>query len=83
MLNKELDLVSSLNSSLASFKEDPSTAAAGGRQRLPGARSDRDGAVVSLHSRDPDVWPPPTPQEPRYKTDLVLFPLSTCLIKLY
>ena len=66
MLNKELDLVSSLNFTLASFKEDPSMSAGGGggRQRLLGARGDRDDAVISYH-RDPDVWPPPTTQEPR------------------
>lgn len=66
MLNRELDLVTSLNSALASFKEDPSMLAGGGggRLRLFGARGDSDDAVVS-HHRDPDVWPPPTPQEPR------------------
>ena len=65
MLNKELEVVKSLSSTLSSFKEDPSIAAgAGGRGRPFGNRGDKED-VSSGHSRDPDVWPPPTPQEPR------------------
>lgn len=63
MLNKELGVVRSLSSTLSSFKEDPSIAAGGvGRARAFGGRDD----AASAHVRDPDVWPPPTPQEPRY-----------------
>lgn len=65
MLNKELEIVKSLSSTLSSFKEDPSIAAGGGgRARVFGGRGDR-GDAASAHVRDPDVWPPPTPQEPR------------------
>lgn len=58
MLNDELELVKSLTSTLASFKEDPTVAL--GRQRS------------SEPPRDPDVWPPPTPQEPRYNQEYVV-----------
>ena len=57
MLNDELELVKSLTGTLASFKEDPSVAI--GRQRPVGGGA-------SEQPRDPDVWPPPTPQEHRY-----------------
>lgn len=60
MLSDELELVSSLTSTLASFKEDPSVAA-GGRQRSAGSKPGRE----DHHPRDPDVWPPPTPVESR------------------
>ena len=56
MLNDELELVKSLTATLASFKEDPSVAI--GRYKSGGGASEQ--------PRDPDVWPPPTPQEPRY-----------------
>jgi len=62
MLNKELEIVKSLSSTLSSFKEDPSMMA--GRGKPVGGRGDRED-VTSGHGRDPDVWPPPTPQEPR------------------
>ena len=55
MLNDELELVKSLTATLASFKEDPSVAI--GRYKSGGGASEQ--------PRDPDVWPPPTPQEPR------------------
>lgn len=64
MLSDEMELVSSLTSTLASFKEDPGVAAAG-RQKSSvamAARADHH----TPHSRDPDVWPPPTPLEPRF-----------------
>lgn len=57
ILNDELELVKSLTSILASFKEDPSMGA-GGRQKSSASKLP--------HSKDPDVWPPPTPLEPRY-----------------
>lgn len=56
MLNNELELVKSMTVTLGSFMEDPSIAA--GRHKSGGGASEQ--------SRDPDVWPPPTPQEPRY-----------------
>lgn len=55
MLNEELELVKGLTTTLASFKEDPSMSA---RAK---ARAEETPTV----SHDPDVWPPPTPQEPR------------------
>ncbi len=55
MLNEELELVKSLTSTLDSFKEDPSLAA---RQKP------RPSEPYST-PHDPDVWPPPTPVEPR------------------
>ena len=66
MLKDELELVKSLTSTLASFKEDPNMAAGiAGRQKTPagGIRGGRED--MAPHSRDPDVWPPPTPQEQR------------------
>jgi hypothetical protein len=62
MLNNELELVKSMTGTLGSFMEDPSIAA--GRQKSGGGASEQ--------SRDPDVWPPPTPQEPRYTICLSL-----------
>ena len=56
MLNNELELVKSMTATLGSFMEDPSIAV--GRHKSGGGASEQ--------SRDPDVWPPPTPQEPRY-----------------
>ena len=61
MLNDELELVKSLTSTLASFKEDPAVAAGGGRHKS-GLTPSNDHSVPS---HDPDVWLPPTPQEPR------------------
>lgn len=60
MLNEELELVSSLTSTLASFKEDPTLAAGGpGRQKSAPSRPPRE----DHHPRDPDVWlPPPEPR---------------------
>ena len=55
MLVDELELVRSLSSTLASFKEDPSVA--NGSRQKPQNRGEP--------PRDPDVWPPPTPLEPR------------------
>ena len=52
MLNEEVELVSSLTATIASFKEDPSLS--GAKQRGAGSRSD--------DSHDPDVWGPPPPQ---------------------
>ena len=63
MLNKELKVVVSLSSTLSSFKEDPTTAAGGPRAGRGGVREEAGG--VARAPRDPDVWPPPTPQEPR------------------
>ena len=57
MLSDELELVKSLTTVLSSFKEDPSIAA--GRHKAVDRASEQ--------PRDPDVWPPPTPQEQRYK----------------
>lgn len=51
MLTDEQELVKSLSSTLSSFKEEPGMAAGGAR--------------TSEQPRDRDVWPPPTPQEPR------------------
>ncbi len=65
MLSKELEVVKSLSSTLSSFKEDPTTAAGVPRSRGLGGRGDREEAGGVARSRDPDVWPPPTPQEPR------------------
>lgn len=61
MLSDELELVASLTSTLASFKEDPSVAAGGGGGggRYKSAAASRE----DHHTRDPDVWPPPTPIE--------------------
>ena len=56
MLSDELELVSSLTSTLASFKEDPNVAAGGRYKSAAASREDH-------HTRDPDVWPPPTPIE--------------------
>ena len=53
LVNKELDLVKSLTAVLSSFKEDPGLAP---RQNI---------YVEGPSSRDPDVWPPPTPVEYR------------------
>ena len=53
MLNKELDLVKSVSSTLSSFKENPTLAA---RSSIP---------TKDLPTRDPDVWPPPTAAEGR------------------
>ena len=63
MLSDELELVNSLTSTLASFKEDPGVSAGGGggKFRSAGSKSERE----DHHTRDPDVWPPPTPIEPR------------------
>ena len=57
MLNKELELVKSLTTTLASFKEDPSLAA---RHKGRVEESPNPGY-------DPGVWAPPIPQEPRYQ----------------
>ena len=65
MLDDELELVKSLTSTLASFKEDPGIAA-GARQRSSNAGREDHRAP---HSRDPDVWAPPTPLEPRLVRD--------------
>ena len=66
MLNDELELINSLTSTLSSFKEDPTM---GGVARgRPPARAGGGGAKEDPHgphSRDPDVWPPPTPVESR------------------
>lgn len=67
MLSDELELVSSLTSTLASFKEDPSVAAGGaaggGRHKFTAAVSKPE--REDHHTRDPDIWPPPTPIESR------------------
>lgn len=70
MLNDELELVKSLTATLASFKEDPSIAA--GRHKSGGG--------VSEQPRDPDVWPPPTPQEPRYTYACTLLHTYMCIL---
>ena len=65
MLTDELELVNSLTSTLASFKED--CAVGGNRHKPVPVSSSRAGREDhhAPHSRDPDVWPPPTPVEPR------------------
>lgn len=67
MLKDELELVNSLTSTLSSFKEDPGSMGGGARQRPPLGRAGGGGAKEDRvsHSRDPDVWPPPTPVEAR------------------
>ena len=62
MLNSELEVIKSITTTLSSFMEDPSIAV--GRHKSGGGASEQ--------SRDPDVWPPPTPQEPRYLTHTLL-----------
>ena len=59
MLNKELELVKSMTATLTSFKEDPSLAA-----RFKGRAEEPSNPSPGY---DPGVWPPPTPQEPRYQ----------------
>lgn len=70
MLTDELELVNSLTSTLASFKEDHAVGAVGAvnRHKLVSASSNRAGREDhhAPHSRDPDVWPPPTPVESRW-----------------
>jgi len=53
-LKKEHELIKQIIGTLASFRADPSIAAGGGEHR----RKKEDNPT-----RDPDVWPPPTPQE--------------------
>ncbi len=70
MLNDELELVNSLTSTLSSFKEDPGGMGGGAKHRPPlGGRAGGGGGGRedhhAPHSRDPDVWPPPTPVEAR------------------
>ena len=50
LLNKELDLVKSLSATIASFKEGSAAPVRHNFQEGP-------------PSRDPDVWPPPTPAD--------------------
>ncbi len=64
MLTDELELIKSLSSTLASFKEEPVA---------PASRGGRD----SEQSRDKDVWPSPTPHEPRYIVSYTLRILCT------
>ena len=72
MLTDELELVSSLTSTLSSFKEDTSGGGGGGARprniggagRAVGGGGGRDDHHTA-HTRDPDVWPPPTPVESR------------------
>ena len=52
MLTDELELIKSLSSTLASFKKEPVFTSGGGHSS-------------EQQSHDKDVWPPPTPQEPR------------------
>ena len=59
MLNKELDLVKSVSSTLSSFKQDPTLAA-------------RSIHTEDSSTRDPDVWPPPTPAEGRLAEGMTL-----------
>ena len=56
MLNNELELIKSMTATLGSFMEDHSVAV--GRHKSGGG--------VREELRDPDVWLPSTPQEPRY-----------------
>jgi len=53
-LRKEHELNKQIVSTLASFRADPSIATGGGDHR----KKKEDNPT-----RDPDVWPPPTPQE--------------------
>ena len=52
-LKKEHELIMQILSTLASFRADPSIAAGGDHRKK---KEDNP-------TRDPDVWPPPTPQE--------------------
>lgn len=56
-LKKEHELTKQMISTLSSFRVDPSLAAAANDRR---SKKEDENA-----KRDPDVWPPPTPQEPR------------------
>jgi len=59
-LKKEHELTKQMISTLSSFRVDPSlAAAAAGSDRYLRKKEDENA------KRDPDVWPPPTPQEPR------------------
>lgn len=58
-LKKEHELTKKMISTLASFRTDPSLAAASGSDRYSKKKEEENS------KRDPDVWPPPTPQEPR------------------
>ena len=57
-LKKEHELTKQMTATLSSFRVDPSLAAAANDRRY---RKREDESV----KRDPDIWPPPTPQEPR------------------
>ena len=56
-----------MTTTLGSFMEDHSIAV--GRHKSGGGASEQ--------LRDPDVWPPPTPQEPRYMYTLLLHSQSS------
>ena len=58
-LKKEHELTKQMISTLSSFRVDPSLAAAAPSDRYSRKKEDESA------KRDPDVWPPPTPQEPR------------------
>ena len=59
-LKKEHELTKQMVSTLSSFRVDPSLAAGSDQH----SRKKEDESA----KRDPDVWPPPTPQEPRYSS---------------
>ena len=60
-LKKEHELTKQMISTLSSFRVDPSLAAGGAAGDRHSRKKEEDHVV----KRDPDVWPPPTPQEPR------------------
>ena len=70
MLSEELELINSLTSTLASFKEDPGSVGGGVAKSRSSSSSGGGGREEHHHhhvphTRDPDVWPPPTPVEAR------------------
>ena len=63
-LKKEHELTKQMISTLSSFRADPSLATGGG-DRYSKRKEDERKKEDDNAKRDPDVWLPPTPQEPR------------------
>lgn len=64
-LKKEHELTKQMISTLSSFRVDPAVATGAGGDRYSKKKEDERKKEDEHAKRDPDVWPPPTPQEPR------------------